>query len=181
MAEQLLFGQTGVDKVARLELKQMVLGPRVMMRDLLADGVWFTSALTLTSFRIPSDPLADFLARRPEDWLRVFMTRTKLFNGIGSERMKWWDYALFWCPKEGWEYIGSHLANCVFKDGEQQTYTKWMQGSVLDVPACDMMPAGAEPYRVEVAVLGMKAPTWEHEISVPEERWLPLQVTRKPL
>ena len=173
------FGQVGQDKTTRQAILPISLSQHASLADFCQDGIWFTAALPLTSFRIPTDPLPDFLARRPDDGVRIYVTnQRKLFSGIANDAMKHWDYAVFWCPKPSWDAISSHLANCVFQDGKLLTYTEWLVGSMPDVPALTRSVAGEPPPRVPVAVLSLKNTEWYHNLLVPEEAWPPLIVQR---
>lgn len=179
--DQLPYGQIGCDKTAKYELKQLQLSQNAVLSDLTMDGVWFTSALTLTGLRLPVDPLSDFLARRPDDGVRIYLTNQRpLFAGIGNERMRHWDYAVFWCPNENWDEIGSHLANCVFRDLDRSmTFSRWLEGTMLDVPWFYKMVSGIAVPRVPVQVLGLKGTDWHHVLHVPNNSPDPLRVVRE--
>jgi hypothetical protein len=179
--DQLLPGATGSTTVARYELKQLAVSQHMTMQNLTQDGVWFTAATPLTCFRQASDPLSDFVARRPDDGMRILIQQQPFFAGIAVTRSRHWNFAVCWCPHAAWHHIGSHLASCVFKDGGEMTYTNWLSGSIPDLLALAIATGGNPPARVPVAVLGLRTTTWHHELVEPDasQSWLPLQLVKR--
>lgn len=155
-------GQTGQDRVAPYVVRPLAVSQNTTMRDLTQTGQWFTTAATLTALRVPSDPLSDFLARRPDDGVRVLLQREPFFTGLAGPSMRHWNHALFWCPTPAWPTIKAHLANCLFRDGASMISTLWYDVEVPDRLALARAVVLPQHTTVTAAVLGLSWPDAYH-------------------
>jgi hypothetical protein len=173
-------GQTGQDRIAKYVVRSLPVSRHAVMPDFMEGGCWFTSAATLTCLPQPADPLGDFLARRPDDGIRLLLTAQPFFLGLAGPEMRHWNHALFWCPHAAWPAIRDHLASCIFRDGSTAYYTRWLDAEIPDTLALAHKVVVASLGLVPVSVLGLVGPHWRHTCLKPAAVWLPATFLQEP-
>lgn len=104
-------GLTGSDKVAKGILRPLSYSARDTLSTLSATGVLFTHAVCLSYLPVPTDPLVDFLARRPDLDVGVLVCDRPFLAGFNKP----WNNALLWIANEQWPSIRDFLLSCVFR------------------------------------------------------------------
>lgn len=170
-------GKTARDKVARDPLQPLVYSTTDTMQTLAQTGVWFTYAACLTRLPIPSDPLADFLSRRPELQVGIMVEKMPLFRGLQASDARW-NHAAFWIACEQWPWIRDHLSACVFRWQSRNIHTAWLETVVPDVlqlrqravlPACCVAP---------LQFLSLLEPGGRLQATPAGQPWLPTCIER---
>lgn len=104
-------GKTGSDKVAKGILRPLSYSARDTLATLATTGVLFTHAVCLSHLPVPTDPLVDFLSRRPDLDVGVLVCDRPFFMGFNKP----WNNALLWVANEQWPSVRDFLSSCLFR------------------------------------------------------------------
>lgn len=174
-------GQTGSDRVARRDIPVMSLTSGTTLSALAAEGVLFSSAITLTGMSKPSDPLVDLLGRRPDIDVRIILHAKPFFTGLGTAAMPHWNHALMWVSREAWPTIRDHLAACLFLDAPARYRTEWLQLTVPDQLLLQKSAALPQTPRTAIWLLGLVGIAWRTTAVIPAESWGPARISKETL
>lgn len=166
-------GTTGKDKLVREPLIPISLSQNETMADYAKSGKWFSYLPHLCWFSRPADPLADFLPRRPDLGVRVYVSPKPLFDAVTPNSRMHWKHAALWSPDESWEVVHAHMTASVLVDCGRQFFTTVLQATIPDNALLGRVSTLPDDPRVPVTIFGVQHELYGYTAVYDKQSWQP--------